>query len=135
MPPASTPPGHRGRLIFGCGAIRLRQGSPIAAGEILKNPALEALRFTPRGGRAPKLMHNRGRQTCRVLIAPILRPRPTVPAGQSEAGSGPSPSGIDNRHPTPIDTLVGFLLHAGRCRETAVLGRLRLLNSHPDRVR
>lgn len=72
-------------------------------GEILKNPALEAVRFTARY--APKLMH-RGRGAARSVIGPILQ-------GASFGGEKISPSVVafsgQMMHDTPIATLVEFL--------------------------
>ena len=61
--------GHRivGAALI-CSAAEGVVRSPL--GEILKNPALEAVRFTARS--APKLMH-RGRNVSRSLIGPVLR--------------------------------------------------------------
>ena len=72
-------------------------------GEILKNPALEAVRFTARS--APKLMH-RGRTVSRSLIAPILRA-----ASFSDLQVSRSLDAFSQRmmNDTPIATMVGFL--------------------------
>ncbi|MCH9731501.1 MAG: alpha/beta hydrolase, partial [Actinomycetia bacterium] len=72
-------------------------------GEILKNPALEAVRFTARY--APKLMH-RGRGAARSMIGPILR---AASFGTEEIS--PSVAAFSGRmmHDTPIATLVEFL--------------------------
>lgn len=72
-------------------------------GEILKNPALEAVRFTARY--APKLMH-RGRGAARSVIGPILR---AASFGGEEIS--PSVAAFSGRmmHDTPIATLVEFL--------------------------
>ena len=72
-------------------------------GEILKNPALEALRFTARS--APKLMH-RGRNVSRSLIGPVLRA-----ASFSDLQVSRSLDAFSQRmmNGTPIPTLVGFL--------------------------
>jgi pimeloyl-ACP methyl ester carboxylesterase len=98
-------PGQYGRLIVGAALISsAAEGvtrSPL--GEILKNPALEALRFTARS--APKLMH-RGRNVSRSLIAPILRA-----ASYSDLQVSRSLDAFSQRmmNGTPIATLVGFL--------------------------
>jgi pimeloyl-ACP methyl ester carboxylesterase len=72
-------------------------------GEILKNPALEAVQFTVRY--APNLVH-RGRGAARSLIGPILR-------AASYGDEKISPSVVEfseqMMHDTPIATLVGFL--------------------------
>jgi pimeloyl-ACP methyl ester carboxylesterase len=72
-------------------------------GEILKNPALEAFRFTARS--APKLMH-RGRNVSRSLIGPILRA-----ASYSDLQVSRSLDAFSQRmmNGTPIATMVGFL--------------------------
>ncbi|SPM32747.1 Lysophospholipase, alpha-beta hydrolase superfamily, partial [Mycobacterium rhizamassiliense] len=72
-------------------------------GEILKNPAVEALRFTARS--APKLMH-RGRNVSRSLIGPVLRA-----ASYSDLQVSRSLDAFSQRmmNCTPIATLVGFL--------------------------
>jgi pimeloyl-ACP methyl ester carboxylesterase len=72
-------------------------------GEFLKNPAMEAVRFTARS--APKLMH-RGRNVSRSLIGPILRA-----ASYSDLQVSRSLDAFSQRmmNGTPIATLVGFL--------------------------
>ncbi|MGD9619880.1 MAG: alpha/beta fold hydrolase [Mycolicibacterium sp.] len=72
-------------------------------GEILKNPALEAVRFTARY--APKLVH-RGRGAARRVIGPILRA-----ASFGDEKISPSLVAFAERmmHDTPIATLVEFL--------------------------
>ena len=72
-------------------------------GEILKNPALEAVRFTARY--APKLVH-RGRGAARSVIGPILRA-----ASFGDEKISPSVVAFSERmmHDTPIATLVEFL--------------------------
>lgn len=72
-------------------------------GEILKNPAVEALRFTARS--APKLMH-RGRNVSRSLIGPVLRA-----ASYSDLQVSRSLDAFSQQmmNCTPIATLVGFL--------------------------
>jgi pimeloyl-ACP methyl ester carboxylesterase len=72
-------------------------------GEILKNPALEAVRFTARS--APKLTH-RGRNVSRSLIGPVLRA-----ASYSDLRVSRSLDAFSQRmmNGTPIATLVGFL--------------------------
>lgn len=72
-------------------------------GEILKNPALEAVRFSARY--APKLVH-RSRGAARSVIGPILR-------AASYGDEKISPSVVEfselMMHDTPIATLVEFL--------------------------
>ncbi|MDZ4268446.1 MAG: alpha/beta hydrolase [Mycobacterium sp.] len=72
-------------------------------GEILKNPALEAVQFTARY--APKLVH-RGRGAARKVIGPILRA-----ASFGDEKVSPSVVAFSERmmHDTPIATLVEFL--------------------------
>jgi len=98
-------PEQYGRRIVGAALISsAAEGvtrSPL--GEILKNPALEAVRFTARS--APKLMH-RGRNVSRSLIGPILRA-----ASYSDLQVSRSLDAFSQRmmNDTPIATMVGFL--------------------------
>ncbi len=98
-------PEQYGRRIVGAALISsAAEGvarSPL--GEILKNPALEAVRFTARS--APKLMH-RGRNVSRSLIGPILRA-----ASYSDLQVSRSLDAFSQRmmNGTPIATMVGFL--------------------------
>ena len=98
-------PEHYGPRIVGAALISsAAEGvtrSPL--GEILKNPAVEALRFTARS--APKLMH-RGRNVSRSLIGPVLRA-----ASYSDLQVSRSLDAFSQRmmNCTPIATLVGFL--------------------------
>ncbi|BAX91172.1 alpha/beta fold hydrolase [Mycobacterium shigaense] len=98
-------PEHYGQRIVGAALISTAaEGvtrSPL--GEILKNPAVEALRFTARS--APKLMH-RGRNVSRSLIGPVLRA-----ASYSDLHVSRSLDAFSQRmmNGTPIPTLVGFL--------------------------
>lgn len=87
-------------------------------GEILKNPALEAVRFTARS--APKLMH-RGRNVSRSLIGPILRA-----ASYSDLQVSRSLDAFSQRmmNGTPIPTMVGFLDALEKHDETAGLWTL-----------
>jgi len=91
--------------------------SPV--GEILKNPALEAVRFTARY--APKLVH-RGRGAARSVIGPILRA-----ASYGDEKISPSVVAFSERmmHDTPIATLVEFLHALEVHDETAGLETLR----------
>ena len=84
-----------------CTAAEGVSRSPL--GEILKNPALEAVRFTARS--APKLMH-RGRSATRSLIGPVLRA-----ASFNDLRVSRSLDAFSQRmmNDTPITTLVGFL--------------------------
>jgi pimeloyl-ACP methyl ester carboxylesterase len=72
-------------------------------GEILKNPALEAVRFSARS--APKLMH-RGRNVSRSLIGPILRAASFSDLRVSRSLDAFSQQMMNG---TPIATMVGFL--------------------------
>jgi pimeloyl-ACP methyl ester carboxylesterase len=98
-------PEQYGRRIVGAALISsAAEGvtrSPL--GEILKNPALEAVRFTARS--APKLMH-RGRNVSRSLVGPILRA-----ASFSDLRVSRSLDAFSQRmmNGTPIATMVGFL--------------------------
>jgi pimeloyl-ACP methyl ester carboxylesterase len=98
-------PEQYGRRIVGAALISTAaegvSRSPL--GEILKNPALEAIRFTARS--APKLM-NRGRNVSRSLIGPILRA-----ASFSDLQVSRSLDAFSQRmmNGTPIPTMVGFL--------------------------
>ena len=87
-------------------------------GEILKNPALEAVRFSARS--APKLMH-RGRNVSRSLIGPILRA-----ASFSDLRVSRSLDAFSQRmmNGTPIATMVGFLYALEVHDETAGLWTL-----------
>ncbi|EUA92017.1 esterase family protein [Mycobacterium ulcerans str. Harvey] len=98
-------PQRYGRRIVGAAVISsAAEGvtrSPL--GEFLKNPALEAVRFTARS--APKLMH-RGRTASRSLIGPILRA-----ASYSDLEVSRSLDAFSQQmmNDTPIATLGGFL--------------------------
>jgi len=98
-------PEQYGRRIVGAALISTAaegvSRSPL--GEILKNPALEAVRFTARS--APKLM-NRGRNVSRSLIGPVLRA-----ASFSDLQVSRSLDAFSQRmmNGTPIPTMVGFL--------------------------
>jgi pimeloyl-ACP methyl ester carboxylesterase len=113
-------PEQYGRRIVGAGLISsAAEGvtrSPL--GEILKNPALEAIRFTARS--APKLMH-RGRNVSRSLIGPILRA-----ASFSDLQVSRSLDAFSQRmmNGTPIPTMVGFLSALEVHDETAGLWTL-----------
>ena len=113
-------PVQYGRRIVGAALISsAAEGvsrSPL--GEILKNPALEAVRFTARS--APKLMH-RGRNVSRSLIGPILRA-----ASFSDLQVSRSLDAFSQRmmNGTPIATMVGFLDALEEHDETAGLWTL-----------
>ena len=88
-------------------------------GEILKNPALEAVQFTARY--APKTVH-RFRGAARSVIGPILRA-----ASFGDEKISPSVVAFSERmmHDTPIATLVEFLHALEVHDETAGLVTLR----------
>ncbi len=125
-------PEHYGKRIVGAAIISsAAEGvsrSPL--GEILQNPALEAVRFAARY--APKLVH-RTRGATRSLPRPILR---TASFGDEKI----SPSVVQFNeamiHDTPIDTLVAFLHALEVHDETAalpVLARIPTLIACGDR--
>lgn len=113
-------PGRYGRRIVGAALISsAAEGvarSPL--GEILKNPALEAFRFTARS--APKLMH-RGRTVSRSLIGPVLRA-----ASYSDLHVSRSLDAFSQQmmNGTPIQTMVEFLDALEHHDETAGLWTL-----------
>jgi pimeloyl-ACP methyl ester carboxylesterase len=113
-------PQHYGTRIVGAALISsAAEGvtkSPL--GEILQNPALEAIRFTARS--APKLVH-RGRNVTRSLIGPILRA-----ASYSDVNVSPSVVAFSEKMmlATPILTLVEFLHALEAHDETAALPTL-----------
>ncbi len=113
-------PHHYGGRIVGAALVSsAAEGvakSPL--GEILNNPALEAIRFTARS--APKLVH-RGRNVTRSLIGPILRA-----ACYSDVNVSPSVVDFSQRMilGTPIPTLVEFLHALEVHDETAALPTL-----------
>jgi pimeloyl-ACP methyl ester carboxylesterase len=113
-------PDRYGRRIVGAAIISsAAEGvsrSPL--GEILKNPALEAVRFTAKS--APNLMH-RGRNVSRSLIGPILRA-----ASYSDVRVSRSLDAFSQRmmNGTPIATMVGFLHALETHDETAGLWTL-----------
>ncbi|PRC44074.1 alpha/beta hydrolase [Mycobacterium sp. ITM-2017-0098] len=92
-------------------------------GEILKNPALEAVRFAARY--APKTVH-RGRGAARSVIGPILRA-----ASYGDEGVSPSVVAFSERmmHDTPIATLVEFLHALEVHDETAGLETLNKIET------
>ncbi|HEX7321610.1 MAG TPA: alpha/beta hydrolase [Mycobacterium sp.] len=72
-------------------------------GEILANPALEAVEFSARY--MPKLLH-RGRGAARPVIGPILR---AASYGRAEVSPSVVAFSEEMMHATPIATMVGFL--------------------------
>ncbi|GFG97623.1 alpha/beta hydrolase [Mycobacterium timonense] len=113
-------PEEYGRRIVGAALISsAAEGvarSPL--GEILKNPALEAVRVAARS--APNLMH-RGRNVSRSLIGPVLRA-----ASYSDLQVSRSLDAFSQRmmNSTPIPTMVGFLDALEKHDETAGLWTL-----------
>ncbi|WP_421845848.1 alpha/beta fold hydrolase [Mycobacterium sp.] len=113
-------PQQYGRRIVGAALISsAAEGlsrSPL--GELLKNPALEAVRFTARS--APKLVH-RGRNVSRSLVGPILRA-----ASYSDLHVSRSLDTFSRQmmNDTPIATLMGFLRALEVHDETAGLWTL-----------
>ena len=98
-------PQHYGSRVVGAALISsAAEGvarSPL--GEILKNPALEAVRFAARY--APNLVH-RARGSARALIGPVLRT-----AAYGDESVSPSVVAFSEKmiHDTPIETMVEFL--------------------------
>jgi pimeloyl-ACP methyl ester carboxylesterase len=113
-------PEQYGRRIAGAALISsAAEGvSRSQLGELLKNPALEAIRFTARS--APNLMH-RSRHVSRSLIGPVLRA-----ASYSDSQVSRSLDAFSQRmmNDTPITTLVGFLDSLEEHDETAGLWTL-----------
>lgn len=113
-------PEQYGRRIIGAALISsAAEGvtrSPL--GEFLKNPALNAVRFTAKS--APKLI-DRGRNVSRSLIGPILRA-----ASFSDLQVSRSLDAFSQRmmNGTPISTLMGFLQALETHDETAGLWTL-----------
>ncbi|WP_236055955.1 alpha/beta fold hydrolase [Mycobacterium sp. SM1] len=98
-------PHHYGTRIVGAALISsaAKGVSRSPLGEILKNPALEAVQLTARY--APNLLH-RGRGVARPLVGPILRA-----ASYGDEKISPSVVAFSEQmmHDTPIATVVGFL--------------------------
>ena len=113
-------PHHYGPRIVGAALISsAAEGvSKSPLGEVLQNPALNAIRFTARS--APKLVH-RGRHAARSLIGPILRA-----ASYGDYNVSPSVVAFSQKmmNGTPIPTMVEFL-HALETHDaTAALATL-----------
>lgn len=90
--------------------------SPLGA--ILRNPALEAVRFAARY--APKTVH-RGRGAAKSLIGPVLR---AASYGDQKVSRSVVAFSERMNHDTPIATLVGFLHALEVHDETAGLAHL-----------
>ena len=125
-------PGHYGRRIVGAAIISsAAEGvarSPL--GEILRNPALEAVRFAARY--APRLVH-RGRGATRSMLRPILK---TASFGDDQISPSVVAFAEQMIHDTSIDTLVAFL-HALEVHDESaalpVLARIPTLIACGDR--
>ena len=125
-------PEHYGKRIVGAAIISsAAEGvsrSPL--GEILQNPALEAVRFAARY--APKFVH-RTRGATRSLLRPILR---TASFGDEKISPSVAQFNETMIHETPIDTLVAFL-HALEVHDESaalpVLARIPTLIACGDR--
>ena len=125
-------PQHYGKRIVGAAIISsAAEGvsrSPL--GEILQNPALEAVRFAARY--APKLVH-RTRGATRSMLRPILR---TASFGDEKISLSVAQFNEAMIHDTPVDTLVAFL-HALEVHDESaalpVLARIPTLIACGDR--
>jgi pimeloyl-ACP methyl ester carboxylesterase len=125
-------PAHYGARVLGVALISsAAEGvarSPL--GGILKNPALEAVRFATRY--SPKLVH-RARGSARALIGPVLQAAAFGDANVSRSVVAFSEKMI---HDTPIDTMVEFL-HALEVHDEraglAVLAKIPTLIACGDR--
>jgi pimeloyl-ACP methyl ester carboxylesterase len=125
-------PQHYGSRVVGAALISsAAEGvsrSPL--GEILKNPALEAVRFATRY--APGLVH-RTRGSARSAIRPILR---TASFGDEKVSPAVVAFSEKMIHETPVDTMVEFL-HALEVHDEvaglAVLAKIPTLVAVGDR--
>jgi pimeloyl-ACP methyl ester carboxylesterase len=102
---ARQPPQRYGNRIVGAALISsAAEGLPRSPlGEILRNPALEAVRFAARY--APKLVH-RTRGAARSVLSPVLRA-----ASYGDQAVSPSVAAFSEKmiNDTPVATLVEFL--------------------------
>ncbi|KKB99736.1 alpha/beta fold hydrolase [Mycolicibacter arupensis] len=98
-------PRHYGRRIVGAALISsaAKGVSRSPLGEILRNPALEAVQFSVRY--VPNLVH-RGRGAARGVIAPILR---AASYGTDQISPSVVAFSEEMMHSTPVPTMVGFL--------------------------
>ncbi|MEB3050486.1 alpha/beta hydrolase [Mycolicibacter sp. MYC123] len=98
-------PQHYGNRIVGAALISsaAKGVSRSPLGEVLRNPALEAVQFSVRY--APNLVH-RGRGAARRVIAPILR---AASYGTDEISPSVVAFSEAMMHATPVPTMVGFL--------------------------
>ena len=125
-------PQHYGRRIVGAAIISsAAEGLPRSPlGEILQNPALEAVRFAARY--APKLVH-RTRGATRSALRPILK---SASFGDEEISPRVVAFSESMIHDTSIETLVAFLHALEVHDETAalpVLARIPTLIACGDR--
>lgn len=125
--------GHRaGHQVVGAALISsAAEGLPRSPlGEILNNPALEAVRFVARY--APELVH-RTRGASRSMLRPILR---TASFGEDTISPSVAQFNEAMIHDTPIDTTVAFL-HALEVHDESaalpVLARIPTLIACGDR--
>jgi pimeloyl-ACP methyl ester carboxylesterase len=113
-------PQHYGRRVVGAALISsAAEGlSKSPLGEVLENPALDAVRLAARS--APKLVHH-GRSAARSLISPILRA-----ASYGDFDVSPSVVAFSQQmmHDTPIPTVMEFLHALETHDETAALPTL-----------
>ncbi|MCX2932440.1 alpha/beta hydrolase [Mycobacterium sp. CVI_P3] len=98
-------PEHYGSRVVGAALISsAAEGLPRSpVGEILQNPALEAVRFAARY--VPKMIH-RTRGAARSVLRPILR---TASYGDDKTSPSVAAFSEEMIHDTPIATLVEFL--------------------------
>lgn len=98
-------PQHYGRRIVGAALISsaAKGVSRSPLGEILRNPALEAIQFSVRY--VPQLVH-RGRGAARGVISPILR---AASYGTDKISPSVVAFSEEMMHSTPVATMVGFL--------------------------
>lgn len=116
-------PQRYGARIVGVGLISsaAKGVSRSPLGEILANPALEAVRFSARY--APQLVH-RGRGAARRLISPILR---AASYGRDEISPSVVAFSEEMMHTTPVATMVGFLHALEVHDESAALVTLSMI--------
>lgn len=125
-------PRHYGRRVVGVALISsAAEGLPRSPlGEILQNPALEAVRFATRY--APRLVH-RTRGAARSVLRPILK---TASFGDEKTSPSVVAFAEKMIHDTAIDTLVEFL-HALEVHDESaalpVLARIPTLIACGDR--
>ncbi|MGV0627023.1 alpha/beta fold hydrolase [Mycolicibacter minnesotensis] len=112
--------GHYGNRIVGAALIAsaAKGVSRSPLGEILRNPALEAIQFSVRY--APNIVH-RGRGAARRVIAPILR---AASYGTDQISPSVVAFSEEMMHATPVATMVGFLHALEVHDESAALATL-----------